>query len=70
LEIDRLIDETGLTNVEKHKAKAITEALLKLVYSPEPEWKTIAELLTSKPLTALLNVAAIAQIVLSMILGK
>ncbi|HEY6661920.1 MAG TPA: hypothetical protein VIZ66_03255 [Sphingomicrobium sp.] len=70
IEIDRLIEKTGLTNAEKDKAKAITEALLKLVHSPEPEWKIIAELLTSRPLTALVNVAAIAQIVLSLILGK
>lgn len=68
-EIDKLVDQAGLTNLERQKAKAISEALIKLVESPEPEWKAIVELLTSKPLTALLNVASIVQIVLKLFFG-
>lgn len=69
-EIDRLVDETGLTNAERQKAKAISEALIKLVESPEPEWKAIMELLTSKPLTAILNLTAILQIAARLIIGS
>lgn len=63
-DIDRLVDQTGLTNSERQKAKAITESLGLLVASPEPEWKAIATLLTSPSIAAVLNVSAIAQIIL------
>jgi hypothetical protein len=65
-EIDQLVEKSGLTNTERQKAKAITDSLRLLVASPEPEWKAIAVLLTSQPLTAILNVAAIVQIVLKL----
>jgi hypothetical protein len=65
-EIDKLVEQTGLTNTERQKAKAITEALKLLIASPEPEWKAIATLLTSPSLTAVLNVATIVQLVLKL----
>lgn len=68
-EVDALVDEAGLTNVERQKAKAISEALIKLVESPEPEWKAIVELLNSKPLTAILNVTVVIQLALKLIFG-
>ena len=68
-QIDRLVDEAGLTNAEKQRAKAITESLRLLIASPEPEWKAIVALLTSPALTAILNVAQIIQITLALING-
>ena len=65
-EIDALVEKAELTNAESQKAKAITESLRLLVASPEPEWKAIATLLTSPTLTAILNVAAVIQIVLKL----
>ncbi|WP_452654082.1 hypothetical protein [Sphingomonas bisphenolicum] len=70
VEIDRLIDATGLTNAERQKAKAITSALQNLILSPEPEWQVIVQLLNSPNLTAVLNVAAVVQLTLALIFGS
>lgn len=63
IELDRAVEQCGLTNLEQHKAKALTGALIKLVSSPEPEWRAIISILTSPNVTALLNFQAIAVIV-------
>jgi len=59
--LNEALDAAGLTNREKEKAKAITEALLKLVMSPEPEWKLVAQaliaFLDSRPVKAAKNAA-------------
>ena len=68
-EIDRLVEAAGLTNEERQKAKAISEALVSLVESPQPEWRAIVNLLNTKPLTALLNLSSIVQLALKLIFG-
>lgn len=68
-EIDVLVDQSGLTNAERARAKAITQSLAILVESPEPEWRAIVALLNSPFLTGLLNVAAIAQLTLKLLFG-
>jgi hypothetical protein len=65
-ELDRLVENTGLTNHEKARAKAITQALGNLVESPEPEWKAIVGLLQSPALAASLNLAALVQLILKL----
>jgi len=69
MELDRSIETLGLSNHERAKVKAITEALSKLVESPEPEWKVIVDLLRSPTLNAVLSVAQIAQLALKLIFG-
>lgn len=67
-ELDALVDQAGLTNTENAKAKSITKALVSLIESPEPEWKAIAELLNSPVFSAVLNMAAMAQLILGIML--
>ncbi|MBA3670364.1 MAG: hypothetical protein H0W71_09960 [Sphingomonas sp.] len=69
IELDREVDRLGLSNHERAKIKAITEALAKLVESPEPEWKVIVELLRSPTLAAVVGLAGIAQLALKIIFG-
>ena len=64
LELDALIDQTELTNLERQKAKAITDALIKLIASPDPEWRVIVALLISSPLQAALNLATMVDIII------
>ena len=66
-ELDALVELAGLTNVEHRRAKAITESLIKLVNSPQPEWRIIVELLTSKPMEAIATFVGIADIILGLI---
>jgi len=68
-ELDREVDRLGLSNHERAKVKAITEALVKLIESPEPEWKAIVELLRSPTLAAVVGLVSIAQIALKIIFG-
>jgi hypothetical protein len=68
-ELNREVDKLGLSNHERAKVKAITEALTKLVESPEPEWKSIVELLRSPTLGVILGLAEIAQLALKLIFG-
>ncbi len=67
--LDAEVEMLGLSNHERQKVKAITEALIKLAESPEPEWKAIVELLRSPTLGALLGLAGIAQLALKIIFG-
>ena len=60
VELDRVVERCGLTNIEQQKAKALTSALLQLVASPQPEWRSILTILTSPTFTALVNFQAIA----------
>ena len=62
-EIDTVVEQSGLTNAERAKAKAISVALVSLIESPDPEWKAIVQLLTSPTLTALLNVAQVVGLI-------
>jgi len=66
-ELDRLVEDTGLTNSEKARAKAITTALLSLVESPQPEWRAIVELLNSPVITAVCNAAALASLAIGVV---
>jgi hypothetical protein len=63
VELDRVVEQCGLTNLEQQRAKALTGALLQLVHSPQPEWHAVLAILTSPTMTAILNVQAIAIIV-------
>lgn len=66
-ELDSALNEAGLTNAEKAKARALTLAIEALIESPEPEWKVIARLLMtmldSRPVTAALNAVTIAGLI-------
>lgn len=66
-ELDLALDQAGLTNAERAKARSMTQAIVALVQSPEPEWKVIARLLMtlldSKPVKASLNAAKIAGLI-------
>jgi hypothetical protein len=64
VQLDKLVEDSALTNYEKSKAKSITLALLCLIESPEPEWKTIFRLLQSPSLAVALNIAALAQLII------
>ena len=68
-QLDREVENLGLTNQERAKVKAITEALVKLIESPEPEWKAIVELLRSPTLGAILGLAGLTQLVLKLVFG-
>ena len=54
-ELDALVDQAGLTNSEKQQVKASTEAICKLVDAPAPDWKSIAILLLSAPITLFIS---------------
>jgi hypothetical protein len=69
-EIDGLLSDAGLSNREMAKARAISEALIKLAESPEPEWKAIVDLLQSPALGAALNVVGLIQLIVGFILGR
>lgn len=60
--LDRALEKCGLTNIEAQKSKALTSALIKLVASPEPAWDAILGILTSRGMTAILNVTQVATI--------
>jgi hypothetical protein len=60
-----VVRQSDLPSVEMENALACANAISLLVEAPDPLWKQIVELLTSKPLTAFLNVGAL----LTMILG-
>lgn len=66
VELDTALEAAGLTNAECAKAKAMTAAILKLVESPEPEWKIIARLVAtlmdSKAINSGLNAAALGNL--------
>ncbi|MEV4933664.1 hypothetical protein [Sphingobium sp. LSP13-1-1.1] len=66
VEIDSLIEKTGLTNFERDRAKAITEALRSLINSPEPEWRAVVMLLTSPSLTAIINLTTVIELTLKL----
>jgi hypothetical protein len=67
--LNRSIEALGLSNHEHAKVQAITGALVKLVESPEPEWKVIVDLLQSPTLNAILGLTGIAQLILKFIFG-
>ena len=68
-ELDAILADAGLSNHEMAKARAITEALVKLVESPEPEWKAIILLLQSPALGAALNLASLVQLIFVLMTG-
>ncbi|QXQ07961.1 hypothetical protein KX816_08220 [Sphingosinicellaceae bacterium] len=68
-ELDQLVDGSGLTNTQVARVKAITESLVKLVESPEPEWEAIALLLRSPTLQTVLGLAGVTQLVLKIMFG-
>lgn len=68
-ELDAIVEDFGLSNTQTARAKAITESLVKLVGSPEPEWEAIAVLLRSPVLQSFLGLAALAQLILKIIFG-
>jgi hypothetical protein len=57
--VNVLIEQTGLSNLEKAKAHAINSALIKLIMSPEPEWQAIVNLLSTQSLNNIMGVANI-----------
>ena len=68
-DLNKEVDRLELSNHERAKVKAITEALTKLVESPEPEWKAIVELLRSPTLASILGLAGLVQLALKLIFG-
>ena len=68
-EIEAVSLKLSLTNSERQKISAITEALVKLIESPEPEWKAIVALLQSPKLSAILSLAQLAQFALKILFG-
>ena len=62
-----IVEQSDLSATEKQNALACARAVEELVNAPDPPWKQIIDLLTSKPLTAFLNVAALLALILGMV---
>jgi hypothetical protein len=45
--LEREIEDSGLSNYEKSKAKALTKAMAELISSPEPQWKEMLSLIVT-----------------------
>jgi hypothetical protein len=60
-----IVEQSDLGPTEKQNALACAKAIEELVNAPDPAWKQVIELLTSKPLTAFLNVAALLALILT-----
>lgn len=59
-----VVEQSDLSVDEKVNALACARAIEELVNAPQPQWKQVIELLTSKPLTAFLNAASLVAIIL------
>jgi hypothetical protein len=68
-QLDADVETLTLSNHERAKVKAMTEALVKLIESPEPEWRVIVDLLRSPTLGAILGLAGVVQLALKLIFG-
>ena len=62
-----VVEQSDLSEAEKRNALACARAVEELVNAPDPQWKQVIELLTSKPLTAFLNVASLLTIILGIV---
>jgi hypothetical protein len=59
------IEQAEMTDRARHNALRRARAVEYLLQAPDPPWRTILDLLTSTPLTAFLNAAAILTIIQS-----
>ena len=62
-----VVEQANLNEADKSNALACARAVEELVNAPDPQWKQVIELLTSKPLTAFLNVASLLSIILGIV---
>lgn len=62
-----VVRQSDLGPVEMENALACANAIAALVEAPDPLWKQVVELLTSKPLSAFLNVSALLTIILGFV---
>lgn len=67
LRIDGLVDairQSELTDRQKQNAEAHARAIEKLLEAPDPPWEVIVDLLNNRYFSALLNAAAILQLII------